>query len=439
MNFLFEGSSLTNFMDCNDINASGIRRFTVSPLVNTLQRFKTTKKRFKNFNVNDLTFDYVRNRKKYEKFIIPVGVTHSPVDWTGQQNLDKIFDPYIKDREPVFSFLKNEYLKSIRKRKAFILLDQSHEGYHTPWLFDWFHYCCEKYGIPPSQIIYVTGNLSVETQYTDYIKQKNILDKIFVVPHIQFENFIYEKSTEILKDLPTVDQHLAYKQQNFNSIKLYNAFQKRTRPHRIWLHKELYSNNLIQHGIVSMNKFDLRNSYYEGKVLDTETFQLLIKDLPLFPDQTLSNAQKQEFVSDSADTFAQKLNYQSSLDSWLSVVSEASFAEDTCFISEKTFKPIATRQPFILYGNKHSLKYLKDLGYKTFDGFIDESYDNLNTWQRLDHIIKILKDFKSKKNMMEWFESQREILDYNFENLKYNSTTKIPDSVLKIKEYVENV
>jgi hypothetical protein len=438
MNFIFEKDEC-NFINCNDINPSGIRRFTISPLVSTLHRYKTTKKRFNNFNINGLNFDRFYNRKKYQKFIIPTGVTHSPNDWCGQRDLDRIFDPYLKDRDSVFSLLNEKYLKSIRKRNAFILLDQSHEGYHANWLFDWFHYSCEKYNIPPSQVIYVTGNLSVEEQYTSYVKQKNILDKLFVVPHIQFENFIYEQSVNIFDQLPTVNQHIDYKRKNFNSIKLYNAFQKRTRPHRIWLYKELYVNNLLEDGIVSMNSFDIRNSYYEGKTIDQNLYKELIKNLPLFPQQDLTNEEKLEFVGDCADIFAKKLNFQPTLDSWISIISEASYAESTCFISEKTFKPIISKHPFILYGNKKSLKYLKDLGYKTFEGFIDESYDDMDSWKRLEKIINLLKEFKTKKNMLEWYESQRFILDHNFENLKNNSITKLPESVLKINQYINNV
>lgn len=45
------------------------------------------------------------------------------------------------------------------------------------------------------------------------------------------------------------------------------------------------------------------------------------------------------------------------------------------FLSEKTFKPIANLQPFILLGDMGSLNLLHDLGYKTFGDYIDESYD----------------------------------------------------------------
>jgi hypothetical protein len=44
-------------------------------------------------------------------------------------------------------------------------------------------------------------------------------------------------------------------------------------------------------------------------------------------------------------------------------------------ITEKTFKPIANYQPFIVLGNEGTLKYLKSLGYESFTEMFDESYD----------------------------------------------------------------
>jgi hypothetical protein len=45
------------------------------------------------------------------------------------------------------------------------------------------------------------------------------------------------------------------------------------------------------------------------------------------------------------------------------------------FITEKTWKPIRNGQMFIIVGCFGSLRHLKDLGFKTFDGILDESYD----------------------------------------------------------------
>lgn len=61
-------------------------------------------------------------------------------------------------------------------------------------------------------------------------------------------------------------------------------------------------------------------------------------------------------------------------DAYWNFVTESGLIGDT-FLSEKTFKPIANLQPFIIMGNYGSLRLLQDLGYKTFGDYIDESYD----------------------------------------------------------------
>jgi hypothetical protein len=58
------------------------------------------------------------------------------------------------------------------------------------------------------------------------------------------------------------------------------------------------------------------------------------------------------------------------------------------FITEKTFKPIAFKHPFIIAGTIESLKYLKSQGFETYDHIIDESYDLImDTPARLSKIV----------------------------------------------------
>jgi hypothetical protein len=53
--------------------------------------------------------------------------------------------------------------------------------------------------------------------------------------------------------------------------------------------------------------------------------------------------------------------------------------------------------PFIIYGNQFTLKYLKSLGYKTFDKWIDESYDEIyDRVHRAQKIVSELKKFNDK-------------------------------------------
>ena len=62
-------------------------------------------------------------------------------------------------------------------------------------------------------------------------------------------------------------------------------------------------------------------------------------------------------------------------ESFLYVVTETCYWERKCHLTEKIFKPIVSRMPFILVGPAHNLKYLRSYGFETFGRWIDESYD----------------------------------------------------------------
>jgi len=68
------------------------------------------------------------------------------------------------------------------------------------------------------------------------------------------------------------------------------------------------------------------------------------------------------------------------------VVTETVYFLPKLHLTEKIFKPIVARRPFILVGAPGNLAYLKSYGFKTFDQWIDESYD-----QEQDHYIRIEK------------------------------------------------
>ena len=66
------------------------------------------------------------------------------------------------------------------------------------------------------------------------------------------------------------------------------------------------------------------------------------------------------------------------------------------FITEKTFKPMAFRHPFMVYGNTGTLNLLKSMGFVTFDNLWDESYDSISdTDQRKTCIIELLKNIET--------------------------------------------
>ena len=71
------------------------------------------------------------------------------------------------------------------------------------------------------------------------------------------------------------------------------------------------------------------------------------------------------------------------------------------FVTEKTFKPIQYQHPFMVYGQQHTLKFLHDLGFETFENIFDESYDTVYSGhvsendpdRKLEIIIGNVKNF----------------------------------------------
>lgn len=80
-------------------------------------------------------------------------------------------------------------------------------------------------------------------------------------------------------------------------------------------------------------------------------------------------------------------------DSYINVVAETTVV-DQIYITEKTWKPIACGQLFLLVSNPNSIEHLRDMGVDTFDDIIDHKYyDNeLDFKTRLARMHKVLDD-----------------------------------------------
>lgn len=87
----------------------------------------------------------------------------------------------------------------------------------------------------------------------------------------------------------------------------------------------------------------------------------------------------------------QILTTQKHAESFVSLIPETLWHKDTQFWSEKTKKAIITKRPFLLLAPAGTLRLLKDLGFKTFDRFWDESYDDIkDQGKRYEAVMKIV-------------------------------------------------
>lgn len=107
------------------------------------------------------------------------------------------------------------------------------------------------------------------------------------------------------------------------------------------------------------------------------------------------------------------------LDSYIHIVTETNFDRDI-FITEKIFNPMVVLQPFIVFGAHGYLKYLQNLGFKTFHPFIDESYDNEKSGDKRYLMLCSEIDRLSSKSLSEihdWYNSISEVLIHNRNHL----------------------
>lgn len=93
---------------------------------------------------------------------------------------------------------------------------------------------------------------------------------------------------------------------------------------------------------------------------------------------------------------------------------------DTTFLSEKSYKPFVLGQPFVLWGDPHSIDAIRWHGYKMYDKWIDHSYDA--EWdpkvraKLLTAEVKRLNSISQEK-WAEMLYEMRDDIKHNMENI----------------------
>ena len=100
---------------------------------------------------------------------------------------------------------------------------------------------------------------------------------------------------------------------------------------------------------------------------------------------------------------------------------------NTFFPTEKTIRPIIAQTPFIIMGPKHYLANLKKLGFKTFDKWWSEDYDQFAGVDRIIEIKKRLSDIFSwqQEKLHTVLTEMQPILEFNY---NHYMTSKLNDN-----------
>ncbi len=95
--------------------------------------------------------------------------------------------------------------------------------------------------------------------------------------------------------------------------------------------------------------------------------------------------------------FDNSLNYEANFDSYINLVTETTVSR-RFFITEKTWKPIAAGQLFLVLGAPKLIAHLRAQGVDTFDDYIDHNYydTEFDFDKRLEKLHQILDDLVTK-------------------------------------------
>jgi hypothetical protein len=134
-------------------------------------------------------------------------------------------------------------------------------------------------------------------------------------------------------------------------------------------------------------------------------------------------------INDAISNSDFHLLIESHLDPYLFINFQSQSARDKygieefspAFPTEKTWRVILCKRPFIAASTPYFLKELKQLGFKTFSPFIDESYDNIE--DNDNRVSTLLNEIKRIINLPEdernYIITQcKDICEYNYQLLK---------------------
>jgi len=205
----------------------------------------------------------------------------------------------------------------------------------------------------------------------------------------------------------------------------------RARPHRKYIYERFRRNGVLDHALWTMldaKPTVVRHfSFVEGNtnVMATPSQLKRLPDHyeveryrnprfgPIVEDRSFL---KQElFKLEWGEIYLEPAPY---IDTYFSLITETVCAESTfSFRTEKMAKPLAIGHPFIVASTSGFYRDLRNLGFRTFDGLIDESFDSIDgAQQRMDRMIDIVYDL-CQQDLDSFLSACQDICKYNQQHL----------------------
>lgn len=356
-----------------------------------------------------------------------------------------------KGQVPVIEKIRQDIIDKLNNIPNFYFMIQTkHEGTYHDSDFQQIQNQLIKKKIPLRKtILNILTSWYVKDVYNSYLKRIKSNDPMIIS---LFPTFFIHKGEELVRNNFYDENNIEnYLQQPREKLFLY--YNRRIRkPHRIILLLLMYKHNMFDNNLVSYNLEDFIEEKQQMSELDygafTENKDEYSSFLSLFSENDWNTLypkfkETKRRLIDVEDW--ERLNGfgyefpETYLKSYISIVSESMFFEPHRYNSEKPYKSMAHFHPFILVGGAYTLKNLKEQGFKTFDKWWDESYDNeLDNNKRLLKIWKLICELnnKSLKEIHQMYQEMIPTLIHNYKVLK-NAGLNMKD--LYKKYYDDNI
>jgi hypothetical protein len=208
------------------------------------------------------------------------------------------------------------------------------------------------------------------------------------VERYQQDGFVtayYWSHAIIARDWFRFAQHIAQQKSVRKTFLIYNRAWAGTREYRLKFVERLIDWQLIDHCATTLNPVDPdTGTHYRDHEFTNPVWS---------PEKSIENYFP---VNTSCSTSSAKFDIDDYQTTDIEVVLETLFDDTRWHLTEKSLRPMAMAQPFILVATAGSLEYLRSYGFKTFDTVWSESYDRItDPALRLELIVGIMKTIAS--------------------------------------------
>ena len=361
---------------------------------------------------NFLKYEYKELIKHKINFLVPIPV----------MNNDLLKVDYTKLKLP------KDLLEYIRAGKAKLFIYQDAEGFFNQHGYaHWFHEFMNFFKLPKGSLIVESANVRFKKLVNLYRDFYNHKIKFKTLESTEFEDrpwFLTRTKYHPINRAEHYKKFFYYLDHKLNlqhDTKLL-CLARRYSAERAVVFTTIQNTPILRDNTLASLHNPYENSKEHCLSLIESTGVSNVKEIK---DWLLSNF---DFVNgwhvdrdDFDNNWAEVINDSLQNRTFVNVVMETHQLPTTeLFLSEKSYRPMYTANPFIIFGNPGTLAKLKKDGYKTFDKFWDESYDeDVDLSIRLSRLIKTMETIANTPwdTINSWMEEIELILVHNFNTL----------------------